>query len=235
MTTSTFTRPPLREFVSRRYADSGPLVGWLVFEPIGGALAYLFAAVPAITPSMVTVLGGVSGAVGAAVLAVASSWSQVVLAAVLLLLNYSLDCADGQLARATGRTSARGAWLDVVVDASVIAFVAAALAHALYTDGGLPWEVLVAGAYGASRAATLFTSTSVQGRKAGPMQLSAAGNVVRAAYGALVDTPFVYAVLCLARPFPTALRLTMLAVAALTIGQVLIQAHRHLPRPSQAS
>lgn len=55
-------------------------------------------------------------------------WLVGITALTLWHLAYGLDCADGQLARVTGRTSAAGARLDVLADVAVHASLVAALA-----------------------------------------------------------------------------------------------------------
>ena len=47
--------------------------------------------------------------------------------ALLLVLGFALDSADGQVARLTGRGSAAGEWLDHVVDAAKIVSIHAAI------------------------------------------------------------------------------------------------------------
>ena len=72
-------------------------------------------------------------------------WALGVAALVLWHAAYSLDCADGQLARLTGRTSGAGARLDVLADAAVGISLAAALA-ATASHHGPPvpsWTVAV--------------------------------------------------------------------------------------------
>jgi phosphatidylglycerophosphate synthase len=69
-------------------------------------------------PSAVTVAGllvGVAGSVSIVAFGQSVAW----LGLVSWHLAYSLDCADGQLARATGRTSPIGARLDVLCDLAV--------------------------------------------------------------------------------------------------------------------
>jgi phosphatidylglycerophosphate synthase len=63
-------------------------------------------------------------------------------------LAYALDCADGQLARATGRSSAAGARLDILCDVAVqVALVTAVAATAVAAAPGTPaWLVAVFGA-----------------------------------------------------------------------------------------
>jgi phosphatidylglycerophosphate synthase len=219
--------PPLREFVSRRFAVRSPFWSWLLFERAGGAFAYLFARLR-VTPSTVTLLGGISGVSGAAVLATSSEPVDLVLAGGLLLLGYTFDCADGQLARATGQTSARGAWLDVTIDAVVVAFVAVALSAALTADSGLSsLSFLLAGAFGASRTASLFTATRVRSSENGGLHLSGWKHVLRTAYGASTDTPFVYATLCATRLEPTLFRVAIVVFTVLTVVRMLVSAQHH--------
>jgi phosphatidylglycerophosphate synthase len=221
------TKVSLERFVSGASAGQGPLWDRLLFERAGGYLAFLFHGLRA-TPDMVTALGGVCGVVGVTLLGTARQISDVVIAGALLLLAYSLDCADGHLARATGRTSARGAWLDVTVDAIVTAFLAASLAVALSTDqaGSPVTSLLLAGAFGASRTAGLFTWTQVRDTKK-TVRRTGVGHVVRTLYGAAVQTPFVYALLCATRLSPTAFRTAILAVTVLTVGRTAVAARRH--------
>lgn len=234
--------PSLRSFVTRRFAGHGPPASWVLFEPLGGALAYVFARLGFISPSAVTLLGFAAGVAGSAALATAQDVEGVVLAAVLLLLAYTLDCADGQLARATGRTSAQGAWLDVAVDAAVTAMLTASLSYALTTDGGPGlWNVVLAGAFGASRTASLFTWTQVRATKEATPPSTGLRKAVTTAYAIAVDTPVVYAVLCLARLSPTALRWVIAVLVVLTLGRMVRTARRHFgasassrPAPSTA-
>jgi phosphatidylglycerophosphate synthase len=86
-------------------------------------------------------------------------------ALLLWQLAYSLDCADGQLARVTGRTSTAGARLDILCDAALqISLVAAvsAVAHA-YTPGVASWLVA---AFAGTWMVNLVTSALQQGRAA---------------------------------------------------------------------
>lgn len=217
--------PPFTDFVTRRFAAPGPFWSWTIFERVGGALAYCFARLD-VPPAAATLLGGVSGVSGALLLAVASTPGHLVMAATLLLLAYSLDCSDGQLARAMGRASARGAWLDVTVDSVVIAFVTAALTFALLGRDSSIVSLLLGGGFGASRTASLFTSTIVR-RDNGGMQLSRSMNHLRTAFVAAIDTPFVYVALCGARLAPGLLELVILGVTVLTVVQTVVSARHH--------
>ena len=67
------------------------------------------------TPNAVTLLSFAIGLAAAASFAVGSRWA-LVLGAVLLQVSLVVDCVDGEVARATRRFSALGAWLDASTD-----------------------------------------------------------------------------------------------------------------------
>ncbi|MDQ3879540.1 MAG: CDP-alcohol phosphatidyltransferase family protein [Chloroflexota bacterium] len=104
----------------------------------GAFIAMLLVPTP-VTPNLVTVGGLVVHVVGAAVVATmpspAPAWAAI-LVMLVWQLAFSLDCADGTLARARGTTSSFGAWFDQIVDSfsrtavyvSLILFLIRALA-----------------------------------------------------------------------------------------------------------
>ncbi|SFT33834.1 CDP-alcohol phosphatidyltransferase [Geodermatophilus amargosae] len=226
--------PPLHDFLHLQYAAPSPFWSRLIPERLGGAMAHLAGRL-GVRPSVLTVLGGVCGVVGAIRLGTASDLTDALLAGVLLLVAYTFDCSDGQLARATGQASARGAWLDVTVDAVVTCFIAAAVAIALLSEGGDPMLVLlVAGVFGASRTASLFTSSRIRSDDGG-MRLAGLSSHLRTVYTALIDTPFVYVLLAATRLSEGLFTLVVLAVAALTFGQVAVSSHHHFASVPRAA
>lgn len=74
---------------------------------------------------------------------------------------YSLDCADGQLARVTGRASAAGGTLDLMCDVIVQTVLVTGLAStaAAFSGPVPPWAVA---AWGAAWIATLVTSQAAK-------------------------------------------------------------------------
>lgn len=218
--------PPLSHFVGRRFAVRSPLLSWLFFERLGGVLAYLCGRA-GLRPTAVTLVGGAVGIGGALLLATATDVPDVLLALAVLLLSYLLDCADGQLARATGRTSDLGAWLDVTIDAVVIGFVAVSLCFPLAGESRSVAGLFLAGAYGASRLASLMMSARVSSHPGTGLQLTGMTGVVRLGYVAAIDTPVVYVALCVARLNPDALRIVVIAVIVLTVVQTLVSARNH--------
>ncbi len=75
-----------------------------------------------------------------------SGWAPGLVALLLWQLSYILDCADGQIARATGKTSSFGARVDVLVDFLVYAIVISALMTVLTQRADPPVALVVFGA-----------------------------------------------------------------------------------------
>jgi phosphatidylglycerophosphate synthase len=94
-----------------------------------GRRAAAAAYVAGLTPNAVTAISAGFSLAALVVVALAPTtvlWS--VGAALLLLVGYALDSADGQLARLTGTGSVAGEWLDHVVDAARLPLVHLAIA-----------------------------------------------------------------------------------------------------------
>lgn len=90
---------------------------WNVYvaRPVAAVAVFLLAKTP-ITPNQVSFLGAfVFLGVAASLVATTSAWGML-LAAFFLQFSYVFDCADGQLARLTGKTSEVGAYLDFLID-----------------------------------------------------------------------------------------------------------------------
>jgi phosphatidylglycerophosphate synthase len=85
-----------------------------------------------LSPNAVTGVSALFTFSGIALLvALPPSWAQGAAVAVLLVLGYAWDSADGQVARLTGRGSPAGEWLDHVVDAIKVVTLPLALAVGL--------------------------------------------------------------------------------------------------------
>ena len=100
------------------------LVLEIVFRPLSNALVPLLR-VLRLTPAAVVLANAATGLAAA----VALARGELVLAAALLQAKTLLDNCDGQLARATGRVTLTGRYLDTVADLVVNACVFAALGH----------------------------------------------------------------------------------------------------------
>lgn len=88
------------------------------------------------TPNQVTAVSAVVTALGLVVLLLAGpGLVGGIVTALLLVLGFALDSADGQVARLTGRSSPAGEWLDHVVDAGKIVAVHATVLVVVLTHG----------------------------------------------------------------------------------------------------
>jgi phosphatidylglycerophosphate synthase len=131
-------------------------------------------------PSALTIANfilGLAASILVIVLAPAMAGGRVPAAAIGLValvlwhLAYSLDCADGQLARVTGQASPAGARLDILCDVALqISLVAAVAAVAHWYDDNLPvWLVAV---FAGSWMVNLVTSALQQGTAAASLVTS---------------------------------------------------------------
>jgi archaetidylinositol phosphate synthase len=118
------TEPPRSVTPTEARRAGRELVLELVFRPLANALVPLLRRV-GVSPPAVVLANVVAGL--AAAYAVARG--ALVVGALLLQLKTLLDNADGRLARATGRVTLVGRYLDTVADLVVNAAVLAALGH----------------------------------------------------------------------------------------------------------
>jgi phosphatidylglycerophosphate synthase len=153
----------------------GGLFSEAVSQRIGALLA-MWAYRTGLAPTALTVANLVIGvAVSITVVAAADSsgpgWPIGLLALVGWQLAYALDCADGQLARVTDRTSPAGARVDVLCDVAVqIAVVAALSATAVGQQPDTPtWLVAV---FAGTWMVNLVTSVLQSGSQAASMVTS---------------------------------------------------------------
>ena len=96
-----------------------------------------------LTPNQVTLASLAVAVVAGACCATGTRWGYVA-GAVLLQASFGLDCADGQLARLTGRFSEFGGWLDAMVDRLKEYAVYAGLALGSARTGDDVWLLAVA-------------------------------------------------------------------------------------------
>ncbi|MCA0144565.1 CDP-alcohol phosphatidyltransferase family protein [Blastococcus sp. LR1] len=102
---------------AQKGAQGAPAYSRFVNRPLGRVLAAL-AYRAGLTPNAVTAVSAVCTAAGIALLALGRPTAGTgVGVAVLLVLGYALDSADGQVARLRGGGSPSGEWLDHMVDA----------------------------------------------------------------------------------------------------------------------
>ena len=95
-----------------------------------------------LSPNTVTVISFFIGLAAAASFAVGDRWG-LVLGAVLLQLSLIVDCVDGEVARATRRFTAVGAWLDASTDRVKEFLAYAGLAYGAARFGVSLWWIAV--------------------------------------------------------------------------------------------
>ncbi|HEY2950402.1 MAG TPA: CDP-alcohol phosphatidyltransferase family protein [Micromonosporaceae bacterium] len=167
-----------RRSVAEFYATNrgGGLFSEALSQRLGARIALAAYRLDA-TPTALTLINLVLGlAVSAAVVALAPAvargdapaWVVGLVALVGWQLAYAFDCADGQLARVTGRTSAAGARLDVLCDvAAQIALVTALAATVVAQRPATPaWLVA---AFAGTWMVNLVTSVLQSGPQAASM------------------------------------------------------------------
>lgn len=114
------------------HARGAPAYSVYVNRRIGRVLASL-AYTWGLTPNRVTLISALHTFAGIALIALATpSFVSGLLIAVLLVLGYAWDSADGQVARLRGGGSVAGEWLDHFVDALKIATLHLAVLVGLY-------------------------------------------------------------------------------------------------------
>lgn len=109
--------------------------GDLFFPKLANKLVPFAAAIPFLTPNMVTV-GSFSLYVLGSLFLFINIPYHLFISAILLPLSYTLDCMDGQLARVTKRSSHIGDYLDKVLDVLKIYVITLSLAYAVYLQIG---------------------------------------------------------------------------------------------------
>ena len=135
MTVSTENAPGRARERSGKRRPGRELVVEAVFGPLANALVRVL--LPLRVPPPAVVLANAAAGLLAAF---AIARGELILAALLLQLKTLLDNADGQLARASGRISVLGRYLDTEADIVVNAALFAGLASAT----GQPWLALAA-------------------------------------------------------------------------------------------
>jgi CDP-diacylglycerol--glycerol-3-phosphate 3-phosphatidyltransferase len=186
---------------------------WAV--PVATALGRL-----GLTPNTLTVLG-FAGTCVAAVAAGAQAWA---LAGVLVLVFGIFDMVDGALARATGRATRFGAFLDSTLDRTGENLVLAGIAFGLAFAGQ---------ALGAGLAAlAMATSSMVTYTRAKAESLAVQGEVgisPRPERLVLIGVGLIAAGFTEPNPFPLALALAIIAaVSAVTVLQRIVHVRRQL-------
>lgn len=214
---------------AQKSARGGPPYSIFVNRPMGRVLAALAYRL-GLTPDQVTALSAVATFAGIVLLALApATWATGVGVALLLVLGYALDSADGQLARLRGGGSLAGEWLDHTVDSLKVVAVHVAVLVTWYLHLDLaPGWLAVPLAFAAGSSVHFFGMILVDllGRTTrAELGLPAPVKTAPAASSALLKLPTDYGVLCLAMVVlgaHTAFVAVYTLLAVATVGYTLL-------------
>ena len=154
-----------------------------------------------LTPNIVTAISAVwTFAALALLVALPPSWPLGVGVALMLLIGYAFDSADGQLSRLTGRSSPAGEWLDHMVDATKVVSMPLALGLGFYLHSAVPTAWLIVPLVSAVVSSVLFFGmilTEQLRRQHGRVSLAADAPGRPSWLRAVLVLPMDYGVLCL--------------------------------------
>lgn len=174
-------------------------------------------------PIAVTLVAVVPG-LGAALCA---ATGRPILATVLWLVNRLLDGLDGTLARARGRQTDLGAYLDILMDFVVYAAVPIGLAvNADTTNTWIAAAVLLASFYVNTISWAYLSALLARRERETSGQFTSVtmpGGLIEGA-----ETVVLYALMLAVPSFAPTLFLAMAAAVVITIGQRMVWATRHL-------
>lgn len=182
-------------------ARSAPAYSRFVNRRIGRYLA-AWACRVGLSPNAVTGISAVFTFAAIALLIVLPpSWGQGIGIAVLLLVGYAFDSADGQVSRLQGTSSPSGEWLDHMVDATKVSTMPLALAVGFYRFDVVPRGWLLVPIAFAIVSAVLFfgmiLTEQLRRRTAGAVPLAAEQPGRPSWLRAVAVLPMDYWVLCL--------------------------------------
>lgn len=195
-----------------------------------GALFAVILMPTRVSPSLVTVAGTILHAAGALYVLWIQSSASVVDVVVLVLIwqvAYSLDCADGLLARARNESSPFGAWLDQIADfighaflfTALVVFISRALSISAPSSAALA-GFIIAGSllqlFASSQRSSIIGTAPATTSASIWLRAAALGRYL-ADYGAWL---FAASILVL---FPRALLIFLLLAATVAVATVLGQ------------
>ncbi|WP_431278367.1 CDP-alcohol phosphatidyltransferase family protein [Leifsonia poae] len=182
-------------------ARSAPAYSRFVNRRIGRYIA-AWAYRAGLTPNAVTGISAIFTFVAIALLIILPpSWGLGISVALLLLIGYAFDSADGQVSRLQGTSSPAGEWLDHMVDATKVSTMPLALAVGFYRFDVVPTPWLLVPIGFAIVSAVLFfgmiLTEQLRRRTAGAVPLAAEQPGRPSWMRALAVLPMDYGVLCL--------------------------------------
>lgn len=226
--------PGFLDFWTLRFAAKGGPLTQLLSQRIGAACAYMACRL-GLTPSQVTLLGGLVFMFSAWLYScLPSGIGSALICALLFQFAFGLDCADGQLARGTGKTSFFGAWLDIATDYVRNVVIAFALMLWMVETGTLalvPAAVICMLLLSGS--AVLLHTTVAQRQIKEKAELPVAGRLAipRRIFTWMIDTPSYLLFLCLLRDAGLLLPLYLAGMGSVQLFTAIFLARNRLPGP----
>ena len=202
------------QFWNRSYAVSCFPPTWYIFQRLGGVLAFIAYKIE-LSPNMITLIGGLTGTYAIWQFSVLPlGLLETVHLSLMFSFVYILDCADGQLARATGKSTPIGKWFDIAVDLLLIVLFPLGIASLLLgsfseTDTNLMVSCLIFG-----RALVLITSSL---KRSGGEDHHPSSSYLKKIIQSILDTPVFYLWICWARLNPEWLIMSALFFGVLYI------------------
>jgi phosphatidylglycerophosphate synthase len=203
-----------KKFWERSFAVSCFPPTWHIFQRLGGVLAFIAYKI-GLSPNMITLIGGLTGTYAIWQFSVLPlGLLETVHLSLVFSFVYILDCADGQLARATGKTSKLGKWFDIGVDFYLIILFPVGISifiKSLHIGPNIDWMVmgLIIG-----RALVLITSSL---KRSGGEDHHPSSSYVKKIIQSILDTPVFYLWICWARLNPEWLIMSALFFGVLYI------------------
>lgn len=175
-----------------------------IFSQRGGAFFAWLGYRLGMSPNQLTIIACLTSVTGALAYAVTGASLKLMIAAIALTqIGYALDCADGQLARGSRRTSPLGRWLDVYLDMLTITSLCFATLYRIYTSEPalMSWAILASGLYCYARVGNLLTCTIARtGMTSGEDNHDK--SLARMLFLITIDTPIVLLCICLLGSHP---------------------------------
>jgi phosphatidylglycerophosphate synthase len=211
------------------YSHGGPTFTREFSQRLGACIAYLGDRL-GFTPSGLTYFGAAVGLMASIAFAIApASAGSAITIGLVYQLAYGVDCADGQLARATGRTSEFGAWLDVAADYLRNIAIATGVLYVLLRSQELSASLaLVAGAALAVGSVIALHTTVLLQRQARATGEALTPSVARRVLRIALDTPTLLLLICVLRDRPAMLAVYSAGMGVLFLLASVLLAYRRL-------
>lgn len=196
---------PFTRFWRLEYSAGGGLATAQFSQRVGAILGWVGQRLD-VAPNHLTMASLAVSVAASSVFAFApNTWLYALTCLLLYQVAYGFDCADGQLARASGRASDFGAWLDVSCDCiSGIVLAFALLYYASEQADPSLATLLIVCLLTFGRVLALYSSKAVRSSPyAEDAHSFRVRGLARTGLWLVIDTPVFLAGLCLLRPEPS--------------------------------